>query len=429
MKSLSMQKKAQRLRIYIGESDRWRGKPLFVALLELLKKQGMAGASVFRGVAGFGARSRIHTAAVLRLSEDLPLVIDVVDTPEKVQMAVELVYPMVSEGLMTVEDVQVVKYTHRYLNPIPADRLVSAVMTREVVTLPLDLPVFSAWERMLKTMVKGMPVIKPDRTVVGIVTDEDLLERAGIRQRLSVAARLPGNLVQEEINLLKESPLLVQDVMSHPVITIHATDSLGSAAALMAHRGLKRLPVVDEQQRLVGVLSRLDVLRQVAELANEPVLAKAAAAAGQTVGEVMSEHVPTVKETDSLPRVVETMLSDETRKVVVTDDAGRAVGLISDSDVVARVAPQQQRGILQAFQHREVTDISTVTAKQLMSEGMLTTKPSTSLLDADRLMLTDGRKWLVVVDEAGKSLGLVDRQILLRAMANYYDADNAESGS
>jgi hypothetical protein len=86
-----IQGQAKRLRIYIGDSDLWRGKSLAAVLLEQLKKEGLAGATVFRGVAGFGAHSRIHTAAILDLSTDLPVVIEVIDTPEKIQHALETV--------------------------------------------------------------------------------------------------------------------------------------------------------------------------------------------------------------------------------------------------------------------------------------------------------------------------------------------------
>jgi PII-like signaling protein len=117
-----MNEAAQLLSVYIGEADKWRGRPLYAAIVEMLKAEGLAGATVMRGVEGFGAHSRIHTAAILSLSEDLPLVIQVVDTPEKIERALELVSPMVSEGLVTVAEVRVAHYSHRTLNPLPADR-------------------------------------------------------------------------------------------------------------------------------------------------------------------------------------------------------------------------------------------------------------------------------------------------------------------
>jgi PII-like signaling protein len=127
-------KKAKRLTIYIGESDKWRGKALHVALLETLRTQGMAGATVTRGLSGFGAHSVIRTANILVLSMDLPLIVQVIDTPEKIESVLKVIAPMVGEGLITLDDVEVVKYTHRYLNPLPADKHVSDVMTRKVVT-------------------------------------------------------------------------------------------------------------------------------------------------------------------------------------------------------------------------------------------------------------------------------------------------------
>jgi hypothetical protein len=97
-------------RIFFGESDRWRHQPLSVALLSRLRGEGFAGATVFHGVGGFGARSVIHTTHVLRLSEDLPVVVEVVDTAEKMERLVEIVDEMVGDGLMTIEKVRVVRY-------------------------------------------------------------------------------------------------------------------------------------------------------------------------------------------------------------------------------------------------------------------------------------------------------------------------------
>lgn len=105
------------LRVYIGESDRWHGKPLFQAIVEMLRREGVAGATVLRGIEGFGAHSRIHTARILRLSEDLPLVIDVVDSAERIERVLPLLDDMVDEGLITVIDVDIVKYRHRNGEP------------------------------------------------------------------------------------------------------------------------------------------------------------------------------------------------------------------------------------------------------------------------------------------------------------------------
>ncbi len=103
---------AKLLKIYIGESDKWHGRPLSLALVERLRAEGLAGATVTRAVEGFGANSRIHTAHILRLSEDLPLVVEAVDRADRIARILPLVDEMVGDGMVTLSDVEVVHYRH-----------------------------------------------------------------------------------------------------------------------------------------------------------------------------------------------------------------------------------------------------------------------------------------------------------------------------
>jgi hypothetical protein len=98
------------LRIFIGESDRWEHKPLYEAIVLKARELGLAGATVLRGPMGFGANSRLHTSKILRLSEDLPLIIEIVDTEEQINRLLPYLDAMVKEGLVTLENVQVIKY-------------------------------------------------------------------------------------------------------------------------------------------------------------------------------------------------------------------------------------------------------------------------------------------------------------------------------
>jgi len=98
------------LRVFIGESDKWHGAPLYEAIVLKARELHLAGATVLRGPMGFGANSRLHTAKVLRLSEDLPIVIEIVDSREKIDELMPYVDEMVQEGLVTLERVQVIKY-------------------------------------------------------------------------------------------------------------------------------------------------------------------------------------------------------------------------------------------------------------------------------------------------------------------------------
>jgi PII-like signaling protein len=98
------------LRLFIGKSDTWHGKPLYQAIVERVRKEGLAGATVVRGIEGFGADSHLHTSRILRLSEDLPVVIEIVDTPEQIDRVVPILDEMVGEGMLTLERVQIVSY-------------------------------------------------------------------------------------------------------------------------------------------------------------------------------------------------------------------------------------------------------------------------------------------------------------------------------
>ena len=98
-------------RVFIGEDDLWHGRPLATALLERLRREGFAGATVFHGVAGFGANSVLHTSSILRLSEDLPVVLEIVDEEARMPALEAILEEMVSEGLTTLERVRVIRYS------------------------------------------------------------------------------------------------------------------------------------------------------------------------------------------------------------------------------------------------------------------------------------------------------------------------------
>jgi uncharacterized protein len=103
---------AHLLRIFIGESDKAGGMPLYEVLVRESRRRGLAGATVLRGFLGFGANSRIHTSKVLRLSEDLPIVVEIVDTLEKLEAFLPDLDQLIGEGLVTIEPVRVITYRH-----------------------------------------------------------------------------------------------------------------------------------------------------------------------------------------------------------------------------------------------------------------------------------------------------------------------------
>ena len=103
---------AELLRIFVGADHRYNRKPLYEAIVFAAREQRLAGATVVSGAMGFGANSRIHTAKILRLSEDLPVVIEIVDTPEKIAAFLPIVDEMMDKGMITIEPIKVIAYRH-----------------------------------------------------------------------------------------------------------------------------------------------------------------------------------------------------------------------------------------------------------------------------------------------------------------------------
>ena len=98
------------MRIYVGESDKWHGETLYQAILELLRQEGFFGATVLRGVAGYGSSSRVHTEKILRLSQDLPIIVEVVEAAEKINAILPRLDEMVDGGMITLEKARVILY-------------------------------------------------------------------------------------------------------------------------------------------------------------------------------------------------------------------------------------------------------------------------------------------------------------------------------
>ena len=107
---MKSQSEGQLLRIFIGESDRWEGRPLYEAIVHRARAAGLAGATVIRGLEGFGAHSRLHTTRILRLSEDLPVVVEIVDEADRIEAFLPALDEMVVEGMVTLEKVRVIAY-------------------------------------------------------------------------------------------------------------------------------------------------------------------------------------------------------------------------------------------------------------------------------------------------------------------------------
>lgn len=420
--------KAQQLTIYIGESDTWHHASLYAAIVEMLRREGCGGATVTRGVAGFGASSVIHTTAILRLSADLPMVITVIDRPARIERLLGPLREMAPQALIVSQEVEVVHSGMRFKEGLP-DVKVGEVMRTDPVTIGPDSPVTAAIELLLDKDYTALPVIDESRKVLGVISDSDLLSKGGVNVTLSLKRAADADFVRDLLRGLKSPDRKVREVMTAPAVTTTADASLGSAAKLMVARRLKRLPVVDGEGHLIGILGRLDVLNTIsaARLAEWHPGAYADSG-GATVGEVMVKDVPTVEQSAPIEQVFELIVSSSHKRVVVVDRARHVAGIIADSDLISRVSRETWPGIFEilashlplhkisAAARKHIAQVRARTAAELMTRDVVTVHENMPVASALALSAERRAKRLPVVDSNGVLLGIVGRGEMLRAL-------------
>ncbi|HXF62935.1 MAG TPA: DUF190 domain-containing protein [Caldilineaceae bacterium] len=420
---MQIQGKALRVSIYIGEADDYKGQSLYMALLEFLKREGASGATVTRGLAGFGAHSRIHTARIVDLSTDLPIKVEWVDVAEAVDRLLPQVRSMVNDGLITLEEVEVVQYAPGRA-PDPLQQPVHNIMRTEVVTVTPETPIAEAVALLLQRGYHSLPVVEPSGKVVGILTEGDLLRHAGLAVRLGLQGELPAAQLQRQLVQLQQQAGSVGDIMTRPVLTIQAQEPVRLAAERMAAHGLKRLPVTDASGRLVGLVSRIDIFRALEyhqrgeERAYEP------PNIGVSVRDLMVTDVATVGPNARLEEIIRALEASRRRRAVVVDDQRRVLGIITDGDLLRRSQHAQHPSLLNRLRNlvtgqQEATPIlpgSHETAADLMTRPAITIRTDTPLGDALQLMIQHRIKRLPVVDEEGRLVGLLGRSSLLRGL-------------
>ena len=420
---MQMQGKAYRVSIFIGEHNHYQGKPLYVAVLEFLRKEGATGATVMRGIAGFGAHSRIHTASIVTLSADLPIVLTWIDLPERVERLLPQLRKMVGDGLITLEEVEVVQYAPGR-GPDPLGQPVSDIMRTEVATVRPDTPVAEIVSLLLGRGYRSVPVVEEDGRLAGLITDGDLLQRTGLATRLDLQTNLAPGQFQHQLAELQEHGAHASDIMTRPVTGVRQSDPIRTAVQLMADHGLKRLPVTDEAGHLVGWVSRIDILRWVEyhQHGDEP--PQVAPRCGVTVAELMLPNVPTVEPQAHLDEILRALEASRRRRAVVVDSERHVLGIVTDGDLLRRSRLAQNPSLVSRLralvsgQKPDSTPLPSAddTAADLMTVPVVTIPIDTPLPEALRLMVQHGIKRLPVVDGQGRLVGLLGRASVLNGL-------------
>jgi CBS domain-containing protein len=420
--------RGKQLTIFISETDQFHHQALYMAIIEMLRRAGCSGATAVRGVAGFGASSMIHRASILRLSMDLPLVIIVVDRPERIDRIIGPLREMAPSALITVQEVEVAQSGAPFKEGLP-DVKVSEVMHREVATLHPDSPITAVVELLLDKDFTAVPVVDDQDKVVGMVSDNDLLTRGGMKVTISLKRATDLDYVRGLHDSLENPHHKVSEVMTRQVVTITPDAILARAARLMVEKHLKRLPVVDSDGKLVGILGRLDILNTIAAV-HLPQWHPEAHPVGEqaTVAEVMTREVPTVHDSAIVEEIFELLVSSSHKRVVVVDDKRQVVGIIADSDLISRVSRESWPGIMEVLiskvpigtvsseARRHIQKLRARSAKEFMTRDVITVRDKMPVASALALSAEKRVKRLPVVNAEGELVGIVGRTEMMRAL-------------
>jgi CBS-domain-containing membrane protein len=420
--------RGKQLTVFVTESDKADHQPLYMAIVQLLRREGCVGATVTRGVAGFGSSAVIHTSQILVLSMDMPMMISVVDRPERIDRILEPLKALAPHALITVQEIEVVQSGARFKEGLP-DVPVSEVMRREVITVHPNSPITEVVELLLDKDFTAVPVVNDAGKVVGMVSDNDLLTRGGMNVTISLKRATDAEFVDELHKSLQNPDRKVSEVMTREVQTVAPDTLLGRAARLMVDKHLKRLPVVDNEVKLVGILGRLDVLNTIAAVHLPEWHPEARLANEQaTVADVMTRNVPAVHESAGVEELFDLLVSSAHKRVVVVDDRRRVVGVIADSDLISRVSRETWPGLVEVLvskvpiekisgtARQHLQKLHAKTAKDLMTRSVITVRDKMPVASALALSAEKRVKRLPVVDAEGELVGIVGRTEMMRAL-------------
>lgn len=446
--SLLRQGKAQALTIYMGESDQWNGAPAYVAIVQYLREQGCAGATVTRAIEGYGAGSRLHESGGWRLSSDAPLIIFVIDQPARLRRLLPHIQEMMSGGLITLHEVEVLKYTHARRHGLPAKLQVQQIMEGAITTVGPDTPAASIVNVLLSSPFRALPVVDAQHKLLGIISTGDLI-RAGVlpmrRGLLRAAIELDSNtaeVLEAPMEQARQSALTARDIMNRQVRTVEPAISVREAARIMVETGLRRLPVTGADGTLRGMVTRADLLQVIA---SSPLMSPQASsgtqplqrvkpssstlAQEQTVSNYLNADVATVSVSDTLDDVIDALLVSPLKRVIVLNEQEQVVGIISDVDVLAQIQEEARPGLLKTLANwtrgksgrlptgaLQTSGGHVRVAADMMNRNIITILQSATVQEAIERMIRSKRKILPVVDEEQRLVGTVGRSDLLRIL-------------
>jgi len=427
------------IEIYTSEGARFDGKRLSEAVLDYIRKlKAPARLIAFKGSEGCYENGDVSTQKIMDLSANQPVKIEIVlPAPEADAIMADL-QEMVSDGILGTRPLMVSSHrTQKRLFP-PQTR-VRDVMTAGPVSVPLNAPADQVMKTLLSANFTGVPVVDSRNRPVGVVSQSDLIYRAGMPVRLALMAQSDRERLKRVVESLSRKT--ARDIMTRPAVTIGEAEPLTHAVETMLKNEVKRLPVVDEAGFLTGILSRIDIFQTVTREAphwermqNHHVRIENS----RYVSEIMRRDTQTVSPDTPVHEVLSTIDNNDIQRVAVVDSDGRLLGLISDRHLLSAFSDQAP-GVWEVLSR--LVPLSTKSkhagnirerlgdqpARAVMKTDLITIGEGAGIDEAISLMTQHAVKRLPVVNDQGIFKGMISREALLKegfsAMTPFMDRE------
>jgi CBS domain-containing protein len=370
----------------------------------------------------------------------MPLKIEIVLPAAELGRVLPLVEEIVTDGIVMVEEMEA--HVHRVnARLLPRNLYVRDIMTRAPRSLPLNATAADVVRILLSGTFNGLPVVDEHGKPVGIVTQGDLIQRAGMPIRLGLLRDMGTDNADATMQHMANRK--AAEIMTQPVITVPEDMPVPQAVDRMLQHGLKRLPVVNQEGVLTGMLARVDVFRTVTrETPDWAAIGRHGieVSHARTAGDIMHRDVHTVPPSASVEEVMRFVDDSDLQRVAVVDAAGRLLGIISDRDLLRvfaghrigiwdRVASKLTFTAMGQRHKAAIAEAQRRTAGEIMRTDIVSVGEDAPLSEAIRVMASKQLKRLPVVGSHGEFKGMISRDSVLRAgMAEQPNPDKRPDG-
>lgn len=414
------------IEIFTNEEAQWQGQPVYTAVVNYVNGLKIAARTlVTRGIEGSYESGEVATGRVEVLSYNMPVVITIILPLTEADAVLAAVQEMIVDGIVTIRDQGVVFHKTRGVL-LSKNVGVREIMTPSPVKAQVDTPLDEVARLLLSSTFTGLPVVDEEDRPVGVIAQGDLIYKAGMPMRLGLLAGSDGSKTGEVLKGLAGKK--AGEIMSQPAVVIKQDQQANEAVNLMLAKNVKRLPVINEEGRLVGILSRLDIFHTILRECPDwrGFQTKVNVDNLRMVSDIVIRDTCTVLPETPVDDVIAMIDCNDIERVCVVDKDGFFLGLISDGDLLIAFVdrhpgmrdyliskiPFTERG----RRYRELKEhLHAKTALEVMKTEVVTVREDAPIEEAIRLMLEKVIKRLPVVDGDGRFKGMISRDSLLRA--------------